>query len=123
MNLPIRHQLSSIQFLLNDNVLQLHKLVKYLGIIVDEGLSRSEQIGYVRRRSLSALATIRRVSYVGGACLRWLLFAESVCIYLLMFWLLCTMLLFYPTSLTVVWFGISVPSQYLKTFNVFRIML
>ena len=56
------HQLSSTQFLLNDNVLQHHKLVKYLGIIVDEGLSWSEQIGYVRRRSLSALAAIRRVS-------------------------------------------------------------
>ena len=102
------HQLSSIQFFLNDTVLQLHKSVKYLGVIVDERLSWSEQIGYVCRRSLSA---------------RWLLFAELVCIYLLMFWLLCTMLLFYPTSLTVVWFGISVPSQYLKTFNMFRIML
>ena len=102
-----RHQLSSMQFLLNDNVLQLHKSVKYLGINVDEGLSWSEQIRYVRRSgSLSAL----------------LLFAESVCVYLLMFWLLCTMLLFYPTSLTAVWFGISVPSQHLKTFNLFRIM-
>ena len=57
-----RHQLSSIQFLLNNSVLQLSKSVKYLGIIVDEGLSWSEQIGHVRRRSLSALAAIRKVS-------------------------------------------------------------
>ena len=57
-----RHQLSSIQFLLNNSVLQLSKSVKYLGIIVDEGLSWLEQIGHVRRRSLSALAAIRKVS-------------------------------------------------------------
>ena len=54
-----RHLLSSIQFLLNNSVLQLNKSIKYLGIIVDESLSWSEQIGYVRRRSLSALAAIR----------------------------------------------------------------
>ena len=58
-----RHQLSSMQFLMNNNVLQLHKSVKYLGIIVDEGLSWSEQIGYVRKRSLSVLAAIHRVSF------------------------------------------------------------
>ena len=58
-----RQQLSSIQFLLNNSVLQLNKSVKYLGIIVDDGLSWSEQIGYV--------------FYAGEACLR-------VCIYLLM---------------------------------------
>ena len=57
-----RHQLSSMQFLMNNNVIQLHKSVKYLGIIVDEGLSWSEQVGYVRRKSLSALAAICRVS-------------------------------------------------------------
>ena len=47
---------------MNNNVLQLHKSVKHLGIIVDERLSWSEQIGYVRRRNLTALAAIRRVS-------------------------------------------------------------
>ena len=57
-----RHLLFSIQFLLNNSVLQLIKSIKYFGIIVDEGLSWSEQIGYVRRRSLSALAAIRKVS-------------------------------------------------------------
>ena len=57
-----RHQLSSIQLLLNNNVLQLHKSVKYLGIIVNERLSWSEQVTYVRRRSLSALAAIRSQS-------------------------------------------------------------
>ena len=54
-----RHLLSSIQFLF---ILQLNKSIKYLGIIMDEGLSWLEQIGYVRRRSLSALAAIRKVS-------------------------------------------------------------
>ena len=57
-----RHLLSSIQFLLNNSVLQLNKSIKYLGVIVDEDLSWSEQIGYVRRRSLSALAAIHKVS-------------------------------------------------------------
>ena len=57
-----RHQLSSIQLLLNNNVLRVHKSVKYLGIIVDENLSWSEQVRNVRWRSLSALAAIRRVS-------------------------------------------------------------
>ena len=55
------HLLSSIQLLMNNSVLQLNKS-KYLGIVVDEGLSWSEQIGYIRRRSLSALAAIRKVS-------------------------------------------------------------
>ena len=40
-----------------------NRSVKYLGVIVDEGLSWSEQIGYVRRRSLSALAAIRKVIF------------------------------------------------------------
>ena len=63
-----RHQLSSMQFLMNNNVLQLHKSVKYLDVIVDEGLSWSEQNEYVRRslsvlaRSLSVLAAIRSVN-------------------------------------------------------------
>ena len=56
-----RHQLSSIR-LLNNNALWVHKFVKYLGVIVDENLSWSEQVRNVSQRSLSAIAAIHRVS-------------------------------------------------------------
>jgi len=53
-----RHQLCSIQLLLNNNVLQLQKSVKYLGVIMDDGLTWSDQIRYIRKKSLAALAAI-----------------------------------------------------------------
>ena len=49
-------------FILNNNVLWVHKSVKYLGVIVDENLSWSEQVRNVSQKSLCALAAIRRVS-------------------------------------------------------------
>ena len=57
-----RHQLCSIQLLLNNNVLQLQKSVKYLGVIVDDGLTWSDQIRYIHKKSLAALAAICRVT-------------------------------------------------------------
>ena len=56
------HQLSSIRLLLNNSALQIHKSVKYLGIIVDGSLTWSDQVKYVRKKSLSTLAAIRGVS-------------------------------------------------------------
>jgi len=97
-----RHQLCSIQLLLNNNVLQLQKSVKYLGVIVDDGLTWSDRSDIYTRR----------------AWLPWLLSTGLVCIYHLTYRLLCTMCLCYPTSLIAVWFGISVPSHYLIIFTV-----
>ena len=56
------HQLSSIQLLLNNSALQTHKSVRHLGITVDDGLTWSDQVKYVRKKSLSTLAAIHRVS-------------------------------------------------------------
>ena len=105
-----RHQLSSIQLLLNNNVLRVHKSVKYLGIIVDENLSWSEQVRNVRRRSLCALAAIRRVSLCLPSNILITLYNAFILPYL--------------TYCCVVWhfFGIFVFRQYLTISNVSRIM-
>ena len=65
-----RSQVASIRFLLNDEPLPLQKCVKYLGVLVDQDLTWSQQVGHVRRKSLAALATIRWVStYMGTSVL------------------------------------------------------
>ena len=94
------HQLSPIQFLLNNvffNLTSPSNIWVLLWMRVYPGQSRLHRF------------------------VRWLLLAKSVRIYLLMCWLLCTMLLFY-FILTAMWFGISVPRHHLITFNMFRIM-
>ena len=52
-----RSQVASIRF--NDEPLPLQMCVKYLGVLVDQDLTWSQQVGHVRRKSLAALATIR----------------------------------------------------------------
>ena len=65
MVLSRRHQRSqadSIQFLISGVPLLPQKCVKYLGVLVDQDLYWSQQVSYVRRKSLAALAIVRRVS-------------------------------------------------------------
>ena len=65
-----RSQVASIIFQLNDEPLPLQKCIKYLGVLVDQDLTWSQQVGHVRRKSLAAWATIRRVStYIGTSVL------------------------------------------------------
>ena len=69
-----RSQVASIIFQLNDEPLPLQKCVKYLGVLVNQDLTWSQQVGHVRRKSLAALATIRRVStYIGTSVLNCLI--------------------------------------------------
>ena len=65
MVLTGRHRRSwadSIQFLISDVPLLPQKCVKYLGVLVDQDLNWSQQVSHVRRKSLAALAIVRRVS-------------------------------------------------------------
>ena len=57
-----RHQLSTIRLLLDNNLIQPQRSIRYLGVIVDEYLNWSDHVRSVRRRSLAALAAIRKVS-------------------------------------------------------------
>ena len=57
-----RHQLSTIRLLLDGNLIPPRRSIRYLGFIVDEYLNWSDHVKSVRRRSLAALAAIRKVS-------------------------------------------------------------
>ena len=57
-----RHQLSTIRLLLDNNLIQPQRSIRYLGVIVDEYLNWSDHVRSVRRRSLAALAAIQKVS-------------------------------------------------------------
>ena len=57
-----RNCVSSSKLLINNKPILFEKSVKYLGVLVDQDLTWSLHVGHVRKRSLAALATIRRVS-------------------------------------------------------------
>lgn len=58
-----KNQVSSLKFLINHESILPEKLVKYFGVYVDQDLTwSSSHVGHVRRKSLTALATIQRVS-------------------------------------------------------------
>ena len=66
MVLARRHWRSqaSIKFLINNVRLLPQKCVKYLGVLVDQDLNWSQQVSHIRRKSLAALALVRRVSSI-----------------------------------------------------------
>ena len=57
-----RSEVSSVNFLLNGDLILPQTSVKYLGVLVDQDFTWSLQVGHVRTKSLAALAAIRRVS-------------------------------------------------------------
>ena len=58
-----RSQLDSIQFFIGNVPLLPQKCVKYLGVLVDQELNWSQQVYYIRKKSLAALAIVRRVRF------------------------------------------------------------